>query len=225
MNAALFLFIPAAFFGAAAIWWISRAYARAGGGAKAGLTGAVIGLAAALALYLAIGHPNLPDEPYRERMAALLQKNPNTMTAQELIAVLEARAKVDAADPRPLIFAGDIMADQGRPDLAADQYRGALARDANSVPALVGLGRALAATGQGEVPPDALVLFKRAAELAPEDPVPWLYQGLAANQEARYAEALAIWPEVLKRLPSDDPRRQMVATMIADARAKSTQPR
>jgi cytochrome c-type biogenesis protein CcmH len=225
MISALFLFIPAALFGAAGVWWVSRAYAKAGGGAKAGLTGAAIGLGAALALYLALGRPDLPDEPFGERMAGLLQKNPTTMTAQELLAVLEARAKVDTADPRPLIFAGDIMADQGRPDLAADRYRAALQRDANATPALIGLGRALAATGQGEVPPEALVLFKRAAELAPDDAVPWLYQGLAANQEGRYAEALAIWPEVLKRLPADDPRRQMVAAMTAEAQAKSTQPR
>ncbi len=225
MSAALFLFIPAAFVGAAGVWWVSRAYARAGGGAKAGLTGAAIALTAALALYLAIGRPDLPDQPFGARIAGLLQKNPNTMTAQELLAVLEARAKIDAADPRPLIFAGEIMADQGRPDLAAGRYRAALQRDANAVPALIGLGRALAATGTGEIPPEALALFKRAAELAPEDPVPWLYQGLAAHQEGRYTDALALWPEVLKRLPPDDPRRQMVAAMTAEARAKSTQPR
>ena len=119
-------FFPAAAFGAVAAWWVARAYGAAGGNARPALIG--IGRAGlASALYLAIGRPGLPDEPYAPRMAALMRKNPNEMTANELLAVLEVRAKAEPADPRPLIFSGDILTQLGRPDLAVTSFRAARA--------------------------------------------------------------------------------------------------
>lgn len=167
----------------------------------------------------------MPDEPYGPRIAALMNKNPAEMTADEVIAVLEARAKADPADPRPLIFAGEILTQLGRPDLALAQFQAALLREPKSVPALVGLGRAQFALGQGEISDEALATFRRIEELAPEDPIPWLYRALAASQTEAYADAAVLWPEVLKRLPPDDPRRAMALQMIAEARAKTAQRR
>jgi cytochrome c-type biogenesis protein CcmH/NrfG len=68
-------------------------------------------------------------------------------------------------------------------------------------------------------------VFQRARALAPEDPIPWLYLALGASQEEAYAEAATLWPEALKRLPSEDPRRQMATQMLAEARAKTAQRR
>ena len=72
---------------------------------------------------------------------------------------------------------------------------------------------------------EALGAFQRAQALTPDDPVPWLYQALGADQDQRYAESAVLWQEVLKRLPSNDPRRQMAQQMIAEARAKTAQQR
>jgi cytochrome c-type biogenesis protein CcmH/NrfG len=225
MTPVLFLSVPAALIGGLAAWWVARAYGRAGGKPGPALIGVGIGLVAAAGLYLAIGRPALPDEPFRPRLAALLGKNPDEMTPNELLTVLDARAKMNSADPAPLIFSGEILTELGRPDLAISQYDEALARNANSAPALIGLGRAQVAMEQGKITAEALKSFSRAREAAPEDPIPWLYQALAASQDGQYADAAVLWPEVLKRLPSDDPRRRMAKQMIAEARAKTAQRR
>jgi cytochrome c-type biogenesis protein CcmH len=225
MTAALFLFLPAALLAAAAAWWVARAYGRAGGKAEAALLGIVFALLGAGALYLGIGRPELPDEPHAQRMAALMNKDPSALTANELLAVLDERARTDKDDARPLIFSGEILTQLGRPDIAISKFHAALARDPKAVGALVGLGRAQVVLDQGKVTDQAQKAFKQARALTPDDPIPWLYLALGASQEEAYAEAVTLWPEALKRLPSGDPRRQMAGQMLAEARAKTAQRR
>jgi cytochrome c-type biogenesis protein CcmH len=229
MNSAFLLFAPAAILAAGAAWWIARAFVRGGPGAKPApvLIGAGAGMIAALVLYLALGRPNLPDAPFAPRLAALearAQSAPTSLSADELLAVLDARAKANPADPRPRLFAAEILATLGKDPEAAREYQAALKRAPDSPAALIGLGRVAVRLDQGVVSPASLALFQRAAALAPNDPAPWLYQALGASQDGRYAEAAKLWPEVLARLPAGDPRRAMVQQMIQQARAKTPQP-
>jgi cytochrome c-type biogenesis protein CcmH len=225
MNSALFLFLPAALFGAAAFWWVARAYGRAGGEAKPAVIGICVALIAATGLYLTIGRPALPDEPFAQRLAALMNKNPTEMTANELLAVLDERARIDKDDARPLIFSGEILTQLGRPELAIGKFQAALAREPNAAGALIGIGRARVVMDQGQVSDAALKIFQQARVLTPDDPIPWLYLALGASQAEAFADAAALWPEVLKRLPADDPRRPMGQQMLAEARAKTAQRR
>jgi cytochrome c-type biogenesis protein CcmH/NrfG len=154
-----------------------------------------------------------------------MNKDPTALTANELLAVLDERAKIDKNDARPLIFSGEILTQLGRPDLALPKFQAALARDPKAATAFIGLGRAQVVLNQGRVNKDALVAFQQARALSPDDPIPWLYLALGASQAEAYAEAAKLWPEALKRLSSDDPRRQMANQMLAEARAKTAQRR
>jgi cytochrome c-type biogenesis protein CcmH len=222
----LFLFAPAALAAGAAAWWILRAYAQGApkrpATLKALLAAGAAGTAA-LALYLALGRPDLPDAPFGRRLAELTHRDPAKMSPQELLAVLGARARADPNDPRPHLYTGQILSALGRDDEAARAFDAALRRDPNSPEALLGLGRALVQREQGVVTPTAIELFRRAAEASPNDPTPWLYQALAANQQGDAVESLRLWREVSKRLAPNDPRHAMVAAMIAEAEAKVTQ--
>jgi cytochrome c-type biogenesis protein CcmH len=227
MTSALLLFAPAAIAVAAAVWWLARAYASAGKSKPLPvLMSCGAGALAVLGLYLALGRPAIPDEPAAGRLAALEKRaetSPDTLTVGEVLALLDARAKLDPSAAQPHLFKGQILAEQGRDAEAARAYSAALERAPNSPEALIGLARALVAQ-EGVVSPQALDLFKRAAALSPHDPVPWLYQALAARQAGRGAEAEPLWREVLKRLASDDPRRAMALSMLEELKAKPPQP-
>ncbi len=227
MSSAALLFAPAALLAAAASWWIIHAYARAGGEPRLGRVtiGCSVAAIATLALYLVIGRPNQPDAPYAGRIVALEEKaktDVGNLTAPEMLAVLEARAKADPTDFRALLFAGQILSNEGRDSEAARAFRGALKLEPNLPDAMIGLARSTVRL-EGAVSPQMIELLQTASTLAPDDPLPWFYQALAASQEERFADAARLWPEVLKRLEAGDPRRTMAQSMLDDARSKTPQ--
>jgi cytochrome c-type biogenesis protein CcmH len=96
-----------------------------------------------------------------------------------------------------------------RPQDAARAYDAALRRDPNAADAMIGMGKAFVAIDEGRVGPDALRLFTAAAEAAPTDPRPWIYQAMAAMQQGDHGAAQRAWGEAGKRMAPDDPRRAM----------------
>lgn len=214
----LFLFALFALIVAAAAVWALKAYRDGGGKQKRLALGAMAVFAlVTLGAYAALGRPNLPDEPYGARIEALKRRPIESYNQAELLARLAAEARANPNDARPLLAAGAIHADEGRPQDAARAFDAALRRDPNSTFAMLNLGRALVAIDQGRVGPDALRLFNAVAEREPDNPTPWLYQALAATQEGRAEDERSLWGEVLKRLPPGDPRRAMAQQMITQS--------
>jgi cytochrome c-type biogenesis protein CcmH len=207
---------------AGAIGWVARAYVRAGGRNRAGQILAAGGFAlAVLGLYLAVGKPNVPGLPLKARVAALEARvqagGLDAVTPEELLAVLEARAKADPAAIVPRLYAGLILSGLGRDEEAARAFDAVLRRDPRNARASLELGRVLARIN-GPNDPATLAQFAHAAELAPKDPLPWFYQGLAASAQGQRNEAIRFWQGAQARFAPDDPRQAMVSQMLADAR-------
>lgn len=196
---------------AGAAFWTLRATRRAGGDAK---TGRMVLLAlgavsvVALGVYLANGRPDLDGGAYAERLEALHGRAPDSYTVDEALAVLAEGARENPTDPRPHLYAGEILLANGRADEAQRSFDAALRRDPQSADALLGLAKATVAVAGGFTP-EALAMFQQAAELAADDPTPWLYQAMAAMEQERSADAQRLWGEALSRMSADDPRREM----------------
>lgn len=205
---------------AGAGYWVLRAYRRAGGGVRspmpALMTSGVIAVLG-LGIYLAIGRPELPDAPYQARLAALKDRNPETFTPDETLAVLHEAARENPRDPLPLFYTGQLLLDQGRAEEAARAYDAALRRDPRLAEAMLGLGRSLVRIENGRVTPEALGLFQQAGALT-NDPAPWIYQAMAAMQENHDDDARRFWGEAYTRMPENDPRRDMARQMSANPR-------
>lgn len=208
------VFILAALLSAAAAFWILRAWRREAAGARPLQVLVVCGAAAvgALALYVAIGRPDLPDAPYQQRLAQIRQRDPNTYSIDEAIAVLDQAAKANPRDAQPHIFLGQLQLERGNPQAAAGAFDAALRRDPNSSEAMLGLGRALVRLDNGHVSPEALRLFQTVGATT-RDPTAWVYQAMAAMQDGRAEEARRCWGEALARMAPDDPRRAMAQRM------------
>lgn len=201
---------------AAAAFWALRAYRRAGGGDRSAQPAMIAcGAVALLALgvYLVIGRPELPDAPFAERLAALKHRDPTTYTADEALAVLAEGARDHPADAAPHLYSGQLLMAQGRAREAAAAFDAALRRDPRSGEALLGLGRAMVASEDGRVTPEALAVFQQAGELS-ADPAPWMYQAMAALQAGRDDDARRFWREALARMGPDDERRAMVQQQV-----------
>jgi cytochrome c-type biogenesis protein CcmH len=214
------IFLIGAALAAAAVWWPLRAYARAAAPAPSPRTPmllAALGAFAILGVYLYVGRPGLPGGSHAERLRALAERNPESYTPEETLAVLADVARRSPGDPRPFLYMGSLEAALGRAAPAQRAFEEALRLDPNSVEAMIGLGRVLVAARQGEVTPEARALFEEAATRSPNDFAPFFYQALAARQEGRVQDARRLWRETLARLPADDPRREMVRRMLAES--------
>jgi cytochrome c-type biogenesis protein CcmH len=74
----------------------------------------------------------------------------------------------------------------------------------------IGLGNALVMHSEGTMTPAAQLAFERAAQLAPGHPGPRFFYGFALIQGGRFAEAEAIWRELVTDTPPDVSWRPMV---------------
>jgi cytochrome c-type biogenesis protein CcmH len=226
MNITLML-AAAAVVAAVTGWWVLRAYARADASKPKtpwALVWAAFAGATVLGLYVALGRPELPDQPYAQRLAAIEERAKSTpfvdLSPAEQLTLMAARAKETPADPRPHIVTGIILVGLERDEAAVGAFQAALRRDPKNTIAMVEMGRALTRIGGGQPPAEALALFQQASMLEPDNPIPWFYQALAASQENRFKDAQNLWPEVQTRLPKDDPRQIMAAQMLSMAKAE-----
>ena len=200
MNSIIVLAVAALMTTAAAAWTL-RAYRMAGGGmvsARPALftCGAVAVIA--LAAYLAIGRPELPDAPMDARLEALRHRDPTSYSPEEALAVLTRAARDNPRDARPHLFAGQILLSQDRAEEAARQFDAALRRDPRSTDAMMGMGRAMVRVANGRVTPEALALFQQVGVLTHE-PAPWIYQTMAAMQNGRVDEGRRLCAEAVTR--------------------------
>ncbi|MES1201789.1 MAG: tetratricopeptide repeat protein [Pseudomonadota bacterium] len=216
MGSGLIVLLIAAILSAVAATWVLRAYRRGGEGAPKpapALIACAVGALASLGLYLAIGRPDLPDQPYRARLEALRNRDPASLSLEEWLAVLHEAARIYPNDPGPDLLTGKFLLEADRAEEAARAYDEALRRDPRSGEAMMGLGRSMVAMQSGRVSPDALRMFQGAAAATPSDPAPWLYQAMAAMQAGDEAGKRHAWGEALARMAPDDPRRAMAAQM------------
>jgi len=214
----------AALLGLAAVLWPLRAYLRAGDAGKrnTALAAAIVPVLCALGVYLTIGKPAMADNPFPERIATLeaaARDAPQSLDNEQMLAVLSARARRAPKEAQPHYFSGVIYASEGRFEEAARAFDAALRRDPTNGGTMIELGASMVAMNDRIVTPEALALFVEAEKLRPEDVRPVFYQALAASQNGRKDEALALWPRVLSMLPADDPRRQMANMMLQEARS------
>lgn len=168
-------------------------------------TTAIAGLAlvpaAAVALYLALGSPNLPGEP----LAARLDQTRSAGSIAAMISQVEAHLERNPDDARGYEVLAPIYLRIGRFDDSVAAWRKVIAIAGESAARESNLGEALTASANGVVTDDAKAAFKKAAKLDPTDPKAQFYRGMAAEQDGNKDKAVAIWSDMLKAAPAGAP--------------------
>ncbi len=171
---------------------------------------AAAGPLAAVGIYLAIGSPGAPDQPFAARLAQW-RARPQDFQAPQLAAALRSVAAQRPRDPEPLRRLAELDMMLGDADGAVHALRKAIAIAPGRPELLAPLGEILVLKGQGAVSPEAAAIFRRVLLIDPASPTARYYLGRGQIEAGDQAGGLAFWRSLLKDLPLNDPRRSGLA--------------
>lgn len=164
-------------------------------------------------LYGLFGHPSLPDQPFRARLAGWTHKaqtDPDSLSPQALALVLRQGAGDHGRDPAFWAFLGRIDMLAGNNYQGAQDYDRARALDPQHFTHWSELGEALTFVANGHVGDDARAAFEAALAQDPKDARAHFYLGMAAAAEGRYDAARAHYQAALSVMAAHDVSRPMV---------------
>ncbi|HLZ76458.1 c-type cytochrome biogenesis protein CcmI [Phenylobacterium sp.] len=171
----------------------------------------------ALAVYMAVGSPQLGDQPFKARLAQWQATPPQALRAQELAALVADKVKGRPTDPDGYKYLA--LARGGAGDLLGAVE--ALRRGVRVAPERADLwqmlGEAELYQANGELTDDAVDAFRHLIKLEPNS-LPARFQLAAVKiRDGDKAGGLADWKALLAEMPASDPRRQNVQAAIASA--------
>ena len=153
--------------------------------------------AVALAVYIKIGQPDLPDAPLAER-----RPDPgSTRVIEAAVAKIEAHLMQAPDDRRGWEVLAPVYMRLGRYDDAAGAYRRVIALGDDSPAAHAELGQALVAMAEGVVTTEANDEFEKAPAL----PMAKFYLAVAAEQDGKIEDAKAAYKALEPLAKGDAP--------------------
>jgi cytochrome c-type biogenesis protein CcmH len=158
----------------------------------------VLVAAGAIAVYLALGSPDLPGAPLSSRVA---QAHGGDQSIEAMFARVEQHLAEHPEDGKGWEVVAPIYMRLGRYDDAVTARRNALRLLGPTADRWSYLGEALVSLDNGVVTEGAKQAFESALKLDPQDVASRFYTGLAAEQDGRKDDAVRIW----KALAADAP--------------------
>jgi cytochrome c-type biogenesis protein CcmH len=203
----------------------SETWSRDGAGARK-IAVATVGLACALAagLYIVIGRPGLPDQPFAQRVAAWRAADPATLDPGKIAAVLEGVAAERPNDPEPLVFMAKARAADGDMAGAEQALRKAVRIAPKRADIWSLLGETFVIEAKGQIGPDAKLAFGEALKADPADVRARYYLARARIAEGDVAGGLSDWRGLLAGLAPNAPGRESLAAEIALVQASGKLP-
>jgi cytochrome c-type biogenesis protein CcmH len=168
----------------------------------------------ALYIYVALGAPDLPAQPFVERL------NSPQFKMASMIEKLQAQLQ-QTPDPKGYTILAGSLRQMGRMEEAVEAYRQAIALGASGAAIYSSLGETTAMASRGGVGPDARQAFLQALAQDPKDPRARFYLGLSKAQIGKPDEAIAIWRDLQNDTPPDAPWREMLEQQIAKLAAEA----
>jgi cytochrome c-type biogenesis protein CcmH len=153
---------------------------------------------AALALYLELGAPLVPDQPLSSRPDAVALQD-----VRRLVAQVEAHLSQQPDDGKGWEVLAPVYSRLGRDSDAATAWSRAVTLLGATAEREGNLGEALVTAAGGTVTLDAKAAFEKARDLAPTDPRPQFYLALALSQSGDKAGATAAWRALIDSAPQD----------------------
>jgi cytochrome c-type biogenesis protein CcmH len=161
--------------------------------------------------YLTLGSPQLLEMP----LATRVQAQSANSSIEGMIAEVEDYVTRNPNDGRAWEVLAPVYVRVGRFDDAAKAWRNTISLNGDSASREADLGEALVAAGNGVVTTDAKAAFDRALAFDPNDVMARFYNGMAADQNGRRADAETIWRELLANAPPGAPWIEIVQHAMA----------
>ncbi len=173
--------------------------------------------AAAIALYVSIGSPDLPSRPFAEiRHASGLQDQ----SIDAAVTTLKERLEREPDDLNGWVMLGRSLIVLERHGEAVAALKRAAALSGDKTEIVAALAEAMVFEANGVVTPEAGRLFAAAREKTPNDAAALYYIGMANAQAGDPKTALAIWETLAAVTPGDAPWRDGLVTLMKQAAAE-----
>ncbi|MDB5655665.1 MAG: Tetratricopeptide 2 [Tardiphaga sp.] len=165
----------------------------------------------AVAFYLPLGSPQLPDFSLADRNKAPSISEP----LDNLVAQVQQHLEQNPTDGRGWNVLAPVLAKLGRYDEAVTAFRNAITYGGDNASRRADLGEAMAAAANGVITADAKTEFERAVALDENEVKARYFLGLSAEQDGRNTDAAYIWGGMLAKAPPDAPWRPTVQAALA----------
>lgn len=175
---------------------------------------------AAMALYLLVGSPGMPDFPFSARTSPSI----DAAGFPQLIARVEARLREHPDDGEGWDVIAPVYLKQARYADAADAFTRAIAALGESPRRLAGLAEASIQRHDGIVTETARVSYEKLVKLEPSRPEPRFWLAVAQEQDGRISDAVAAYDALLRDAPPNASWRAAVTERRDAARARLSQP-
>jgi cytochrome c-type biogenesis protein CcmH len=163
-----------------------------------------------LALYLDVGAPQLPGQPFAERQAALPPATPELLALRQHLA-----SHGDDADA--WLALARLALQQQHLQESLDAFSRVLSLGRKAPDIYADYGRALILFHDGDVTDDTKAVFQQALALDPREPTARFFLALAKAQQGDLAGALTDWVALERDSPADAPWRQSLSENIDKA--------
>jgi cytochrome c-type biogenesis protein CcmH len=160
-------------------------------------------------LYLLVGRPDLPAQPFASASQAAAMP-PSIIALQDQVA-----AKPN--DAASWVALANAYADADMARDAATAFGKAVALGANTADTLAAYGRALLVANDGEMSEPARAAFRRALAAEPSHPMARFFLALGRAQDGDLEGALSDWMALEADTPADAPWRATLEEHIARA--------
>lgn len=169
----------------------------------------------ALGLYVVLGAPGAPDQPFAKRVAEWKAGDPAMLDPPRIVAILEQAARgKDGANPE--LYRNLAIARMASGDAvgAAEALRKAVRLAPQRADLWTALGEAFVTSEEGQVGADARTAFAQALERDPKNLSARYHLAKGEIADGRLETGLSGWRAVLADLAVDDPRRPVLAAEI-----------
>lgn len=200
-----------------------EAWSTGRGGRTPVLVAAVLAPMLALGLYLGIGAPGLPDQPFARRLETWRTSDLATLQPAEIAAVLNRLTRERKDDPELYRFLAMAESGANNPGAAVRALRRAVAIAPERADLWTLLGEAYASQA-GEVDAAAEEAFREALKRDPKAVEPRFYLGRQRVLAGDRTGGVADWRALLAELPPADPRAEVVRRAIAEAQSMPAEP-
>ena len=161
--------------------------------------------ALASGLYLYLGAPQSPDQPFVGRTPVSAPQSASTDDLETAVSRLKARLARDSGSLADWLLLGQSYTVMRRYGDAVASYRQADGLKPDDPDIMTALGESLVLAANGTVTPEAQAVFRNAHALDDKSPGPRFYAGLARTQTGDFQEAYDIWLALALDSPPDAP--------------------
>lgn len=171
-------------------------------------------------IYVALGRPDLPGQPFAAREIATAPKTPPSReTMMQVVGIIESRVREAPIDPEGWRLLLRLNGRLGRAtDATAKLYGEILAAatpPARRATIALAYGEAIITTNDGALTKEARDAFATALAADPTHPAARYYQGRVQIENGDPQGALATWSALHREAPAEAPWRQRLEDDIA----------